>query len=170
MLLAVVSTAAAILVYRFVRNLASVNFEPGMRPLFSPLGLFGAVIPTCSWNPGLKWVWEWRKTNFGNYQYDVVSMVPLIFEEPYFYTCSVDVLKQLLNNESKTRLVKPPWLTAPLLLWGDNIISANGQMWKRHRRCGRGRWPTCGNHILFRFPLHSSHSPLFYLHHMFVSK
>ncbi|KAJ7439723.1 cytochrome P450 [Mycena galericulata] len=105
-----------------------------MRPLFSPLSLFGAVIPTCSWNPGLKWVWEWRKTNFSTYKYDVIYMVPLLVGEPFYYTCSVDVVKQLLNNEAKTRLVKPRWLTSPLLLWGDNVISANVEMWKRHRR------------------------------------
>ncbi|KAJ7491712.1 cytochrome P450 [Mycena galericulata] len=134
MLLAVASAAAAILVYRFFSNLASVSYEPGMRPLFSPLGLFGAVIPTFWWNPGLKWVWEWRKTNFSSYKYDVISMVPLLVGQPYFYTCSVDVVKQLLNNETKTRLVKPRWLTSPLLLWGENVISANDETWKRHRR------------------------------------
>ncbi|KAJ6503082.1 hypothetical protein DFH09DRAFT_1102160 [Mycena vulgaris] len=33
-----------------------------MRPLFAPLGLFRAIIPTGWGNAGLKWVWEWRKT------------------------------------------------------------------------------------------------------------
>ncbi|KAJ6517309.1 cytochrome P450 [Mycena vitilis] len=134
MLLALASATTVILAYRFVRNLAAVDYEPGMRPLFSPLGLFGAVIPTCWLNPGLKWVWEWRESNFRYHQYDVVSMVPLIFGDAFFYTCSVDVVKQLLVNESKTRLIKPGWLTAPLLLWGQNVISANGEVWKRHRR------------------------------------
>ncbi|KAJ7633368.1 cytochrome P450 [Mycena polygramma] len=105
-----------------------------MRPLFAPLGLFGAIIPTCWWNPGLNWIWEWRKTTFFNYKYDVISLVPLLVGDPCYYTSSPDVLKQLLNNEGKTRLVKPRWLTSPLLLWGDNLVSANGEMWKRHRR------------------------------------
>ncbi|KAK7052194.1 leukotriene-B4 omega-hydroxylase 3 [Favolaschia claudopus] len=118
MLVTIVSVAAAIVVYRFITNLASVNYEPGMRPLFSPLGLFGAIIPTYWWNPGLRWVWEWRNSNFRNHEYDVVSLVPILMGNPYYYTCSVDVVKQLLNNE----------------LWGENIISANDDMWKRHRR------------------------------------
>ncbi|KAJ7670774.1 cytochrome P450 [Mycena polygramma] len=105
-----------------------------MRPLFAPLGLFGAIIPTCWWNPGLDWIWQWRKTTFFNYKYDVISLVPLLVGDPCYYSSSPDVLKQLLNNEGKTHLVKPRWLTSPLLLWGDNLVSANGEMWKRHRR------------------------------------
>ncbi|KAJ6514133.1 hypothetical protein DFH09DRAFT_1432825 [Mycena vulgaris] len=62
MLLTVAATEAAILVYRFFINLARVNHDPGMRPLFAPLGLFRAIIPTGWGNAGLKWVWEWRKT------------------------------------------------------------------------------------------------------------
>ncbi|KAJ6504353.1 cytochrome P450, partial [Mycena vitilis] len=92
------------------------------------------LIPTCWWNPGLNWVWEWRKTTFFNHKYDVISLVPLIAGDPCWYTSSPDVLKQLLNNEGKTRLLKPRWLTSTLLLWGDNLVSANGDMWKRHRR------------------------------------
>ncbi|KAJ7075508.1 cytochrome P450 [Mycena belliarum] len=134
MFLAVAATAAAVLIYRFWANLASVNYDPGMRPLFAPLGIVGALIPTCWGNPGLKWVWEWRRTNFFSYKYDVVSMVPLLVGEPCYYTCSVDVVRQLLQNETKTRLVKPRWLTAPLFLWGENVISANDEVWKRHRR------------------------------------
>ncbi|KAJ7429468.1 cytochrome P450, partial [Mycena galericulata] len=110
-----------------------VDHVPGMRPLLHPLGL-GALIPTYWWNPGLHWIWEWRQTSFFHYTHDIISMVPLLVGEPYYYTSSPDVMKQLLNNESKTRLVKPTWLTSTLLLWGDNLFSANGDMWKRHRR------------------------------------
>ncbi|GJJ06948.1 hypothetical protein Clacol_001144 [Clathrus columnatus] len=93
--------------YSFAAALRSVNYIPGMRPPFSPLSLFGAILPTSWWNPGLNWPWELRKT---------------------------DVVKQLLGNEGKTHLVKPEELTSALLLWGDNLVSANGEMWKRHRR------------------------------------
>ncbi|KAJ7726005.1 hypothetical protein DFH07DRAFT_758359, partial [Mycena maculata] len=65
---------------------------------------------------------------------DVISMVPLLVGAPRFYASSPDVMKQLLNNELETRLMKPNWLTSTLLLWGDKLFSANGDMWKRHRR------------------------------------
>ncbi|KAJ7765939.1 cytochrome P450 [Mycena maculata] len=104
-----------------------------MRPLLHPLGL-GALFPTSWWNPGLFWIWEWRRTSFFHQTHDVISMVPLLVGAPCYYTSSPDVMKQLLNNELKTYSMKPNWLTSTLLLWGDNLFSANGDMWKRHRR------------------------------------
>ncbi|KAH7906468.1 cytochrome P450 [Hygrophoropsis aurantiaca] len=61
-------------------------------------------------------------------------MVPFLFGGPSFYTSSLDVVRQLLKDEGKSRLVKPRELTAVLLLWGENLVSANGETWKRHRR------------------------------------
>lgn len=40
----------------------SVNCIPGMRPLFTPMILFGAAFGTRWWNPGLNWPCELRKT------------------------------------------------------------------------------------------------------------
>ena len=42
--------------------LQRVNYMPGFRPLFSPLSLFGAIIPSTWWNPGLNWSWNQRRT------------------------------------------------------------------------------------------------------------
>ena len=50
-----------------------------------------------------------------NYQHDLISMVPLIFGSPCYYTCSMDVGKQLLINENKTHLAKGEDMTAALM-------------------------------------------------------
>ncbi|KAJ7090982.1 hypothetical protein C8R44DRAFT_750734 [Mycena epipterygia] len=94
-----VSTFSAVLVYCFITGLAFIR----------------AIIPTCWWNPGLNWGWDWRKSTFFNHAYDVISMVPLLFGDPCCHTSSPDVVRQLVSDETKTGLVKPPWLMAPLL-------------------------------------------------------
>ncbi|KAJ7662376.1 hypothetical protein B0H17DRAFT_1144384 [Mycena rosella] len=48
--------------YRFIAGFASVDYAPGMRPVFPPLGLMGAIIPTFWWNLELDWSWEWHKS------------------------------------------------------------------------------------------------------------
>ncbi|KAJ7750460.1 cytochrome P450 [Mycena maculata] len=122
------------IVYRFFHTLNNVNYIPGMRPLFAPMSLFGAAFGTRWWNPGMNWPWEWRKTAFFNHTHDIISVVPLISGGASVYTCSVDVARQLLGSEGKTQLFKPRWIVAGLLLWGDNILAASGDMWRRHRR------------------------------------
>ncbi|KAJ7768297.1 cytochrome P450 [Mycena metata] len=124
----------AVSVYRFTNDLKSVNHIPGMRPLFAPFSLFGAAFGTRWWNPGLNWPWEWRKSAFFNHTHDVISIVPVISGGSSVYTCSMDVAKQILAAEGKTQLFKPRRIVAGLLLWGENIVAASGDMWKRHRR------------------------------------
>ncbi|KAF7347785.1 Leukotriene-B4 omega-hydroxylase 3 [Mycena venus] len=46
----------------------------------------------------------------------------------------MDVAKQILAAEGKTQLFKPRRIVAGLLLWGENLVAASGEMWKRHRR------------------------------------
>ncbi|KAI5998354.1 cytochrome P450 [Pisolithus orientalis] len=124
---------AAYFSWSYSLKLKSVNYLPGMRPPLSAISAFGALIPTSWWNPGLHWSWEWRKTNYFNYKHDVISMVPLI-GRPVYYTCSLPVMKQLLKEEGKLGHIKPTEMTDAVLVWGQNLLSANGDVWKRHRR------------------------------------
>ncbi|KAJ6598481.1 cytochrome P450 [Mycena vulgaris] len=121
-------------IYRFLDARNSVNCIPGMRPLFAPMSLFGAAFGTQFWNPGLNWPWVWRKTAFFNHTHDVISIVPLISGGSSVCTCSMDVAKQILAAEGKTQLFKPKRIVAGLLLWGENIVAASGDQWRRHRR------------------------------------
>ncbi|RDB25789.1 hypothetical protein Hypma_006437 [Hypsizygus marmoreus] len=118
----------------YVGALKKYNYHPGPRPLFSPFSILGALIPTTWWNPGLSWLWHQRRTAYFNHTYDVIAMVPKLTGVGLYYTASLDVMKQLLVAEVRMHIIKPPDFTASLLLWGDNIVSANNEMWKRHRR------------------------------------
>lgn len=105
---------------------------PGFRPMFSPLSPFGAIFPNNRANPGSSWSWS-STTSYLNHTRDVISMVPIFPGTPCYYTNSVDVMKQILGNESKLNLVKPQDLTLARIL-GDSLSSASGDVWRRHRR------------------------------------
>jgi len=69
-----------------------------------------------------------------SHTHDIISIVPFILGEPVYFTGSLGVMNQLLENERKLQLEKPREMFLSLELWGHNIVSANGEMWKRHRR------------------------------------
>ncbi|KAL5513630.1 hypothetical protein ACEPAH_4029 [Sanghuangporus vaninii] len=119
--------------YKYLRGLWDVNFTPGPRPMFSPLTAFGAILPSSSLNPGTQWPWILRRTAYFNRSHDVIAFVPWLVGNPAYYTSSLDVMKQLLGAESKTHLEKPQDLTLARL-WGHSVTSANGDVWRRHRR------------------------------------
>ncbi|KAF8510338.1 cytochrome P450 [Gautieria morchelliformis] len=117
----------------YIQGLRKVNYTPGYRQLLAPSSLAGAVIPTNFWNLGYMWPWIYRESSFFNFTHDIISIVPVLTGKASYYTCSVDVLKQLLGNENKTRLVKPLDITLDDLL-GPSLASASGDVWRRHRR------------------------------------
>ncbi|KAJ7150442.1 cytochrome P450 [Mycena crocata] len=128
MLLAIVIGLLVVLASRLIHRLKLIDNLPGMRPLFHPLGL-GALSLHVGGTLDCG-----GSGNGAAHTHDIISMVPLLVGAPCYYTSSVDVMKQLLQSESKTHLLKPNWLTSTLLLWGNNVFSANGDTWKRHRR------------------------------------
>ncbi|KAF7799202.1 hypothetical protein EIP86_010433 [Pleurotus ostreatoroseus] len=58
----------------------------------------GAMMGTNWWNPGLEWNWRQRATG-----------------KSMYFTAAPDVIKQLLSNEHKTRLIKHEELMFPFL-------------------------------------------------------
>ncbi|KAI0338633.1 cytochrome P450 [Trametopsis cervina] len=115
-------------------NLKLMGNVPGIRPLFAPMSLLGAILPTAWWNPGMGWCWEWRETNYLNHSRDIISMVPTLFGRPALYIATVAAMKAFLEDERRIAMEKPPELVASLTHWGDNVIAASGNAWKRYRR------------------------------------
>ncbi|KAG6812865.1 hypothetical protein H0H92_015793 [Tricholoma furcatifolium] len=121
-------------VFKLIRGIFAVNSLPGMRIPFQPLAAPGALIPTSWWNPGLRFPWEWRLTFYKRYGNENVSMVPFISGIPGIYTCNLDVARQVASGGHKTSFIKPESASRALLLWGMNLVAADGETWRKHRR------------------------------------
>ncbi|TFK45543.1 cytochrome P450 [Heliocybe sulcata] len=120
-------------VLRYYSLLKKVSYLPGLRCAFAPLTFAGATLPTSAWNPGLEWPWVWKWDVYKRYKSQTISCIPLIRGTPYIYTSSIDVAKQILNG--RPDVFKGPELNGLFgELWGENIISSDYDMYKRHRR------------------------------------
>ncbi|KAJ3827163.1 cytochrome P450 [Lentinula raphanica] len=135
-----VVTAASIvgvLAFQYWKRLEFVNFMPGYRPLLSPLSPFGMLLPnSSSLNPGSTWYWHMRASSYFNKTHDIISIVPLLGSASY-YTCSLDVMKQVLGADIKAGVEKPFDMTLEsdeIRLFGPSLASVNGDSWRRHRR------------------------------------
>ncbi|EPT03370.1 hypothetical protein FOMPIDRAFT_1058646 [Fomitopsis schrenkii] len=116
---------------QFFLKLERVSYLPGFRTVFSQFSVFGAAIPTNYFHPGLNWIWKWRGSVYEHYGSQTISYVPFI-GDPVIWTSSMEVAKQLLSGDPK--LIKAPSALVPLLLWGDSVLTANHDVWKKHRR------------------------------------
>ncbi|KAF8882453.1 cytochrome P450 [Infundibulicybe gibba] len=119
---------------KFMSGLRAVSYIPGLRIPFQPLALPGALIPTSWWNPGLLFPWMWRYNFYKKYQNENVSVVPFIFGVPVIYTSNLDVARQVSAGGHKSSFIKPESASRVLLLWGMNLVAAEGEMWRKHRR------------------------------------
>ncbi|KAJ7031686.1 cytochrome P450 [Mycena alexandri] len=104
----------------------------GLRSIFSPASPFGTLIPTCSWNPGLGWQWQWRNQVYSKYGLQTMSVMAYLSGRPAIYTISMDVARQILSVKGQFK--KPELTTLLMKLWGPNIFTENGAEWSRHRR------------------------------------
>ncbi|CAA7270196.1 unnamed protein product [Cyclocybe aegerita] len=130
--LSVVFLVSRIVAYR--RKLQAVSSVPGFRVPFYPLGAPGALLPTTWWNPAIYWAWNWRHTVYKQYGNDTISVAPFVVGPAGFYTANLDIARQVAGGGHKTSFVKPKEASKALLLWGMNLVTADGNTWRNHRR------------------------------------
>ncbi|KAJ3832287.1 cytochrome P450 [Lentinula raphanica] len=114
-----------------VHKLRAVNHLPGLRPPFSPLRLPGALIPTSWWNTSLDINWLLRFSLYTNNE--TISIVPFLIGPPLIWTSNLSVARQIAFG-NRTAFFKPRWASTAFLSWGINLVSAEGDIWRKHRR------------------------------------
>ncbi|TFK45547.1 cytochrome P450 [Heliocybe sulcata] len=119
-------------ILKFVTGLKKVAYLPGLRCPLGSMSFPGTMLPTNLLNPGFDWPWKWRNRIYPSYGSQTISVVPFLSGVPVVYTCSPDVAKQILSNQHG--FWKDPEATAPLTMWGNNLLTANHDVHKRHRK------------------------------------
>ncbi|KAF9553104.1 cytochrome P450 [Agrocybe pediades] len=116
------------------RGVQTVRDLPGFRILFHPLNLPGVILPTSWWNPGYLFPWYWRDSAYKRYGNDTISVVPFLAGPTGFYTSNLDVARQVITGAHKCSFFKHENSTQAFLLWGMNLVAADGDTWRKHRR------------------------------------
>ncbi|KAJ7085560.1 cytochrome P450 [Mycena epipterygia] len=118
----------------FKENSRKLSHLPGLRSLFSPASPLGVLLPTCFWNPGMKWQWYWRNQAYAKHGLQTMSVLGYLSRHPAVYTISMDVARQVLALSLKGQLEKSEESTSFIRFWGRNLFTENGAEWSRHRR------------------------------------
>ncbi|KAG8774819.1 hypothetical protein FRC20_004197 [Serendipita sp. 405] len=92
---------------------------------FSTISIWGLTI-----GPGIEYHWKERFKLYKNNEKELLVLRPKVFGDPYFFTNSPEVLRQV-NGQGWD---KPEWGVEAMRFWGENLVSAKGETWKRHRR------------------------------------
>lgn len=121
-------------ILKYLDGLKRVNHWPGIRCLFIPFTLFGAVIPTTSWNPGVMLTWKKRFELYQQHGRDTISLVPYLDGRAEFYTANLDVIRQVVAGGVKSAWVKPEDGGTVVKEWGMNLFTTEREVWQRHRR------------------------------------
>ncbi|KAF7360365.1 hypothetical protein MVEN_00766200 [Mycena venus] len=115
-----------------VRILGTHSAFPRIHSAFHPFRLPGALFPTLSWTTGVNWHWVRRFQTYR--QSETVNLTPIISGTPWLWTSNIEVGRQVITGAHKTSFYKPASASQALLLWGMNLVAADGQMWRKHRR------------------------------------
>jgi len=119
-------------IVKLLNGIKVVSNLPGIRAPFQPLALPGALFPTSWWNSGLDLHWARRFQLYK--ESEVVSVVPFLRGVPGLYTSNLDVARQVSAGGHRSPFIKPETASQALLLWGMNLVAAEGETWRKHRR------------------------------------
>ncbi|KAF8135992.1 cytochrome P450 [Mycena galopus ATCC 62051] len=115
-----------------VKAARTTDYFPNLYTPFNPFSLPGGLLTTSSWNDGRDWHWVRRFQTYR--QSETVNLVPIFFGKPVLWSSNIEIGRQVAAGGHRSSFVKPLESTKTLLSWGMNLLSADGPMWRKHRR------------------------------------
>ncbi|KAF4583601.1 hypothetical protein EYR38_002356 [Pleurotus pulmonarius] len=62
------------------------------------------------------------------------SVIPWLLGPAGIFTSNIDVARQVVAGGQKSSFIKPEESSGTFLLWGMNLVAAEGDTWRKHRR------------------------------------
>ncbi|TFK99503.1 cytochrome P450 [Pterulicium gracile] len=112
---------------KFVRQMRAIAKLPGLRQGTDLLSFPGNL-----WNLYLPWTR--RFTLYKENGNDTISLVPYFAGRPAVYTSNMDVARQVIGGSHRCDFLKPEEFSQTLLVWGVNLVAADGDTWRTHRK------------------------------------
>ncbi|KAL0570941.1 hypothetical protein V5O48_011025 [Marasmius crinis-equi] len=121
-------------VVAFQRKYRSLGYLPGIRSPLAPVGNpIAAFISTKWWQAGLDVNYVRREKLYRTHE--TISAVPWLVGSPFIYTSNLNVAKQIIaTGQSRSQFGKAPETTTGATLYGPNVLSTEGDEWRKHRR------------------------------------
>ncbi|KAF8605417.1 cytochrome P450 [Ceratobasidium sp. AG-I] len=118
---------------RYQKELSRVHHIPGMRLLFDPYSVLGFLSPPVKGVfLGSTFQWDMRDSLFQKLGSDVYTLVGILNGASGYHVSDPNTIKQIVAPRSV--FTKNPEDYAPLREFGDNLVTAEGEEWKRQRR------------------------------------
>ncbi|KAL0572355.1 hypothetical protein V5O48_009611 [Marasmius crinis-equi] len=120
-------------VVAFQKKRRSLSYLPGIRSPFSPISPIGALVATRWWQAAVNVNWVRRARLYTTTE--TIASTPWLSGPPLLYTSNLDVAKQIISiGQSKSQFGKTPETSASSNFFGDNVLSTEGEEWKKHRK------------------------------------
>ncbi|KAL5512726.1 hypothetical protein ACEPAG_2992 [Sanghuangporus baumii] len=103
---------------------------PRLITTIQPMSAIGAILPSTPFHRGLGFPCYERKTLYKDANLKMVVTIPLFYGRDILYTSSLAVFHQCLSFNAP---FDKPGMEL-LQIMGDNVVTSEGEDWKRHRR------------------------------------
>ncbi|KAH7337404.1 cytochrome P450 [Rhizoctonia solani] len=118
---------------RYRKAVADVGYLPGLRLLFAPTCMIGNIIPrTRLISAGSGHGFQFKRTICDKAGMDIYSSVGLVPVAAAYVVSDPDALKQIFASRSPFK--KHAYDYRALTIFGRNLLSAEGDEWRRQRR------------------------------------
>ncbi|KAH8834966.1 cytochrome P450 [Flagelloscypha sp. PMI_526] len=114
--------------------IASIGYHPGRRTFFSSNSLVSNVLPRIPWiTSGKNFLWKGNFTTFQQFGWDIyISVSAWPSPEAIVHLASPTAIKEVTVNHAKWP--KPLKIYKPMDFYGQNIVTTEGDEWKRQRK------------------------------------
>lgn len=116
--------------YQQDKSSPDYNAIPRILTRFPPVSIYGSLLPASVVKYGLRTVWDFKESLYNGSPSRTVVFQPLILGRRSVCSANIAALRHVLAVGAPFK--KPD--TPVLKIMGENVVTSNGETWRRHRR------------------------------------